>query len=113
MTYPWASVRYTGASRDSREDRRRKLWAWRDGAIDLSPTDAAGTVLTPDVVDWSGCDRPPGRPAEAGSRVGPPVLVRVSVDERAELESAAGQAGEPLSTWIREAALRAARRVRG
>lgn len=109
--YPWTAVRIPGGSRDTKLTRRRRLWAWRDGADpELAPTDGAGRLLAPEDLDWSGCDRPPGRPAEAGSRAGAPILVRVSADERATLEAAAERAGEPLSTWLRDAGLRGARR---
>lgn len=105
---PWTAVRIPGGSRDSKLARRRRLWAWRDG-VDLDVRDATGTVLTPEQVSWDGCDRPPGRPAEPGSRQGAPLLVRVSDEERAVLTRAAESAGEPLSTWVRAVALRAAR----
>jgi hypothetical protein len=106
--YPWTAVRYDGASRDTRIDRRRRLWAWRDGAVDMVARDAQGRELTIDAIDWTGCERPRGRPWEAGSRGGSPILVRVSDDERERLQSAADEAGEPLSTWVRDVALRAA-----
>lgn len=105
MTVPWTEVRYDGDSRDHAATRRRKLLDWRAGSIRLSVRDG----LTPDRVDWTGCERPPGRPAVAGSRAGSPILVRVSDDERAALTRAAEAAGEPLSTWLRETGLRGAK----
>lgn len=105
MTVPWTEVRYDGDSRDHAATRRRKLLDWRAGSIRLSVRDG----LTPDRVDWTGCERPPGRPAVAGSRAGSPILVRVSDAEREALQRAADGAGEPLSTWVRDAALKAAR----
>lgn len=105
---PWTQVRYDGDSRASQATRRRKLLDWRAGAVKLSVRDG----LTPDRVDWTGCERPPGRPAVAGSRAGSPILVRVSDDERAALTRAAEAAGEPLSTWLRETGLRDAKEER-
>lgn len=39
------------------------------------------------------------------------VEIRLSVDERAAFEAAAGKAGLPLSEWLRDLALKAARRA--
>lgn len=106
--HPWTAARYPGASRDSRMDRRRKLWTWRLGAAELDVRDGAGAALTPAAIDWTGCERPPGRPAESTAR-DVSVLVRVTGEERTALQRAADAAGAPLSTWVREQALRAAR----
>lgn len=56
--------------------------------------------------------RKPGRPPSAdGPRIDH--IVTLSADERAEIDAAAERAGMPRATYIREAALRAARRTVG
>mgnify|MGYP001578640282 CR=1 FL=1 len=52
-----------------------------------------------------------GRPVTTGRgvRAGRQILVRVSAEEYDALQRAAERAGEPLSAWVRERALRAAR----
>lgn len=54
---------------------------------------------------------PGGRPVTTGRGLpsARPILVRVSDEEREEIQAAADRAGQPLSTWVREQALRAAR----
>lgn len=104
---PWTSLRLPGGSRDTKLARRRRLWAWRDGASEMAPTDAEGRALTPAEVSWEGCERAPGRPAEAGAR-SEAVLVRLLPAELSACQAAAGRAGRPLSTWVREAAVREA-----
>lgn len=50
-----------------------------------------------------------GRPSATGVTRSSPMLVRVTPDERATLERAAREAGEPLAAWVRDVALRAAK----
>lgn len=54
--------------------------------------------------------RPPGRPPETGTTRSTPILVRLTPEEREALQSVADAAGEPLASWVRDVALRAARK---
>lgn len=53
-----------------------------------------------------GRGRPPRTEAKAAERL----EVRVTADELQELSTAADEAGLPVSSWVRDLALRAARR---
>jgi uncharacterized protein (DUF1778 family) len=51
-----------------------------------------------------------GRPPVTGTTRTRSILMRVTDAELERLQRAADAAGEPLTTWVRQAALRAARR---
>jgi len=101
----WSDVSYAGCSRDGKLQRRRRLLAWRDGALELVVCGEDGERIAPADVDWRGCTPPTGRKPEGVLSREIPVLMRVSEPERALLEGAARSRGLPLTTWMREIAL--------
>lgn len=56
---------------------------------------------------------PKGRPAISGSRKFAKLDIRVTDDEKAEIDSAASKIGKPSATWARDELLRLAREING
>lgn len=51
-----------------------------------------------------------GRPPATGVTRSTPILVRLTPEEREEMQREADAAGVPLASWVRTVAMRAARR---
>lgn len=106
-THRWSELRYPGFTLERAAQQRRKLMAWRSGAMALSVRAPTGKLVEPEEIDWEGFAPPTGRPPAGPVSRDIPVLMRVSAEERDQLQRAARAAGLPLSTWMRGVALAA------
>jgi uncharacterized protein (DUF1778 family) len=62
---------------------------------------------------WGGDREGAGRPPAAPEDKRRPFQVKLTEDERADIDRAAAKSEKPASTWVRDVVLKAARRLLG